>query len=313
MPEISVIVPCYNYEKYIGTALDSVLHQTFLDWECIIIDDGSMDNSANIAAKYAKRDKRFRLIRQKNSGISAARNAGIDAARGNYIAFLDADDCYVDYGLEMLLNLAHMTGADMVGGRTLIVREDFTFVPSKNQSWSMQPFMFREKANDLIGMNKDFNWCWVWRRIYKRELIGDTRFIPEFTSFGDDIGFMLDISHKTHKMVESLNVFCCHRQHPDSIVSSHFDKSFFEWFPILFGHIKNSLLDKYDHAFFHFFYNTIFFYLLVEMVVKPVRNKILLAEGKKILIESCRLIPLRYLNFKNRSMCWFLSKLPVAN
>lgn len=81
----SIIVPVYNVEKYLDKCLKSILRQTFKDFECIIIDDGSPDNSNIIIDKYVKLDQRFKVIHQKNMGISAARNAGLDIAEGDYI------------------------------------------------------------------------------------------------------------------------------------------------------------------------------------------------------------------------------------
>lgn len=92
MRSISVIVPCYNQAEYLPETLDSILAQTFLDWECIIIDDGSPDNTQEIATKYAGIDSRIKYVKQDNLGVSAARNNGIAHSSGTYILPLDADD-----------------------------------------------------------------------------------------------------------------------------------------------------------------------------------------------------------------------------
>ena len=99
----SVIVPVYQVEKYLSCCVDSVLRQTFNDFELILIDDGSTDGSSAICAAYELRDERVSLIRQENSGLSAARNAGIRAAKGDYLIFLDSDDYWLTrYGLETI-------------------------------------------------------------------------------------------------------------------------------------------------------------------------------------------------------------------
>lgn len=89
---VSVIVPCYNYAHFLGETLDSVIAQTYTNWECLIIDDGSTDNTKEVADNYCKKDSRIKYIYQSNQGLSAARNKGIDEARGEYIQFLDSDD-----------------------------------------------------------------------------------------------------------------------------------------------------------------------------------------------------------------------------
>lgn len=91
-PAISVVVTCYNYGKYLDDALRSVKAQSFEDWECIIVDDGSDDDTPDISRAWTGHDRRFVYLRQRNSGLSAARNAGLAMARGRYIQILDADD-----------------------------------------------------------------------------------------------------------------------------------------------------------------------------------------------------------------------------
>ena len=89
---ISIIVPVYNVEKYLRRCLDSILAQTFTDFECICIDDGSSDGSGKILDEYAEKDFRFVVIHKDNGGVSSARNAGLDVARGEWLAFVDSDD-----------------------------------------------------------------------------------------------------------------------------------------------------------------------------------------------------------------------------
>lgn len=91
---VSIITPCYNGERYIAETIESVLGQTYADWELIVVDDGSRDRTAEIAAEYAARDQRIQLLRQANAGTAAARNNGMRIARGRYIALLDADDVW---------------------------------------------------------------------------------------------------------------------------------------------------------------------------------------------------------------------------
>ncbi len=101
---VSVITPAYNVSRFVSKTIKSVLNQTYQNWEMIIIDDVSTDNSVNIVEKYVKRDNRFRLIKlEKNSGPAIARNIGIKEAKGRYIAFLDADDLWLPEKLEKQL------------------------------------------------------------------------------------------------------------------------------------------------------------------------------------------------------------------
>ena len=92
LPSISVIIPCYNQAEYLPETLQSVLEQDYTDWECIIIDDGSPDNTREVAAQWTEKDQRFRYFRKENGGLSDARNFGIKHASGKYILPLDSDD-----------------------------------------------------------------------------------------------------------------------------------------------------------------------------------------------------------------------------
>jgi glycosyltransferase involved in cell wall biosynthesis len=104
-PEVSVIVPCYNYGHLLSETLESLKKQTLSNWECIVIDDGSTDDTKHVAAHYAKQDNRFRYIYQDNEGLSSARNTGILSARGDFIQLLDADDFIAENKLLNQINL----------------------------------------------------------------------------------------------------------------------------------------------------------------------------------------------------------------
>lgn len=105
-PTVSIIIPAYNCEKYISRCLDSVMKQSYIDFECICIDDGSLDNTAKICDDYAQKDIRIKVIHIKNSGVSAARNIGLDRAVGKYILFLDADDWIASEHIKNMLPIA---------------------------------------------------------------------------------------------------------------------------------------------------------------------------------------------------------------
>ena len=113
-PKISIIVPVYNVEKYLHRCIDSILVQTFTDFECIFIDDGSTDGSGRILDEYATEDGRVRVIHQANAGVSAARNAGLAMAHGEWIGFVDSDDWIEPNMYEYLYANAKNTNADAV-------------------------------------------------------------------------------------------------------------------------------------------------------------------------------------------------------
>ncbi len=109
MPKVSVIIPAYNAEKFLSDAVASVVLQTFKDWECIIVDDGSTDNTLSLAKEWEKFDKRIKVLKlDKNTGLPRARNSGASVARGKYLAFLDADDIWHPY--KLALSLKYLEG-----------------------------------------------------------------------------------------------------------------------------------------------------------------------------------------------------------
>ncbi len=108
---VSIITPCYNGAKYISETIESVISQNYTNWEMIVIDDGSHDNSAEIVREYCKKDNRIILLQQENKGSAAARNNGIRNANGQYIALLDADDLWMPQFLESQINFMNEKNA----------------------------------------------------------------------------------------------------------------------------------------------------------------------------------------------------------
>lgn len=112
MLKVFIIVPCYNQAQYLDQCLKSVMDQTHIHWECIIINDGSSDNTSIIAQEWTKKDSRFKYLYKENGGLSSARNAGLDKAVADYIQFLDADDLLEPNRFELLFNAAKETSLE---------------------------------------------------------------------------------------------------------------------------------------------------------------------------------------------------------
>ena len=112
--KVSVVIPVYNVEQYLCECVDSVLKQTYQNFEIILVDDGATDSSGNICEQYARQEQRITVIHQDNGGLSAARNTGLANAKGEYIYFLDSDDYIVSYALERLVQMIDEEKADVV-------------------------------------------------------------------------------------------------------------------------------------------------------------------------------------------------------
>jgi glycosyltransferase involved in cell wall biosynthesis len=134
---LSIIVPCYNQAQYLSETLQSVLDQSFTDWECIIVNDGSPDNTEEIAKQWCEKDRRFKYLRKENGGVSAARNAGISMAQGEWILPLDADDKIASEYLER----AHaiMISRPDVG----LIYAKAAFFGEENATWNLPPYDYK--------------------------------------------------------------------------------------------------------------------------------------------------------------------------
>lgn len=183
-PEISIIVPIYNVEDYLGRCLKSLLEQTFHNIEIITVNDGSTDTSLSILMEYAHKDGRIKIIDQPNEGVSAARNAGIKAANGNFIGFVDPDDWVDKEMYESLLSAATDNSADVV--MCSYVREFGTH--SKEKDFNVPERLVY--VNDdvklkimrrLVGpINEEMrnpelldSWGTVWSKLYRADLLKD--------------------------------------------------------------------------------------------------------------------------------------------
>ena len=171
MPKLSIIVPVYKVEPYIHKCVDSILNQTFTDFEIILVDDGSPDNCGKICDEYAQKDKRVRVIHKENGGLSDARNAGIDVAVGKIIGFVDSDDWIEAYMYAEMLSYMEENNLDIVCADTNQVKEGkVKFKPrySKNKIWSRN-----EAVCEILNGTLDNA---AWNKIYKRNVIGDVRY-----------------------------------------------------------------------------------------------------------------------------------------
>lgn len=188
MPKISIIVPVYKVEKYLRRCLDSIANQSFTDWECILVDDGSPDNSGKICDEYAENDKRFRVFHQENAGVSAARNKGLDEAKGEWIGFVDSDDWVEPNMYEYLYNDALETKSDVV---------ICGFVGQHNHRIKSE-ITRREEATKLLFDKKGFGGFSVLRLIAS-DLVQDVRFDTN-VSYMEDNEFFYFIFKKCKKI-----------------------------------------------------------------------------------------------------------------
>lgn len=174
---ISVIIPCFNAEKYIDRCMESVLHQTYRDLEIILVDDGSTDGTGALLESYCKRDTRVSVLKQENKGAGAARNAGLDIARGKYIGFVDSDDWIKSDMYEYLVGIIKKENADIAGCDFYAVREKHDGKQSVKKE-SIKSMGNNELMLFFLRVHGEKSFYAVWNMLYKREVIDDCRF-PE--------------------------------------------------------------------------------------------------------------------------------------
>ncbi len=202
MPSISIIIPIYNVEKYLRRCLDSVLNQTFTDWQAICVNDGSPDNCDKILNEYADKDSRFIVVNKKNGGLSDARNAGFPYATGKYIMYLDSDDFIHPQTMEIAYYLAQRDNSDVVSFtydriyrpqlmvRHILGLDTDNVIPHRiKHKYNLEKIVTRvtddvfEYATERTHnkFNPKRHWlikhCQVWKNMYSRDLIADTLFI----------------------------------------------------------------------------------------------------------------------------------------
>lgn len=194
LPKISIIVPVYNVEKYLRCCLDSIVAQTFTDWECICVDDGSPDNSGKILDEYAAKDNRFVIIHKENGGVSSARNVGLDIARGEWISFVDSDDILVQDCFACLMS--ELNRNSNVGVLECYYRS-FPY-PRKKRFYPdtlLNSTEWIDRVCQLV-FTSDNSLCCPRTMLVRCDIIGEERFDEQMCIY-EDVFFYLSVINKS--------------------------------------------------------------------------------------------------------------------
>ena len=231
MSKISVIVPVYNTERYLASCLDSLLAQTFQDWEAICVDDGSTDECKNILQHDGLKDKRLKIIAQKNKGLSSARTAGLDYAKGEYVFFLDSDDIIPEYALEMMLKIAEITNVPVVASES-------SAISNKAPRFNYQ--VFRHPLTDFVKNNRIFSSAW--NKLYRADILKTHRFIKGI--YFEDWPFLTTLMGQINQFATTDIPCYIYRNDNDSITRSSFNTkkvdSYITGIKFVYDNFKNS-------------------------------------------------------------------------
>ena len=212
---ISVIVPVYNVADYLEQCLDSILNQTYKEFEVILVDDGSTDTSYSICDEYVKRDSRFHLFRQENKGLSAARNAGLELCKGGYVTFVDSDDFVSPEYLQGMIENLKQADADIAICEHYRL-ENGTFYFQKHDSNDIEIISSR----DAFKRIHQVNYAVAWGKLFKSSLFRYVRF-PVGRVYEDS--FTLPKLYMfCEKIVVLPDELYCYRQRSTSIINSQY-------------------------------------------------------------------------------------------
>lgn len=225
MCKVSIIVPIYNVEKYLLRCVNSILGQTYTDFELILVDDGSKDKSGVMCDGLKSQDDRIKVIHQKNKGLSGARNSGLDAAKGEYVAFIDSDD-WVDNGyIKYMVETAETYCCDIVSSPFEITHE-YKINSNENKKFNVK-VMDREKCLKwyLTGAIKsgrnDVSCC---TKLYRLNVLKEHRFIEKVNY--EDMIFNWNVINSINKYVYTNRVGYYYFYRKESITKSFSNRAF---------------------------------------------------------------------------------------
>lgn len=209
---ISILVSVYNMKDYLVQCLDSVLAQTYTDYECILVDDGSKDNSLEMCNEYARKDKRFVVVHQKNGGLSAARNTGLKHAKGDLITFLDPDDWIHPEYLQRLVELKEKHNADM-SAVSFVKTSDRNYQRVKAEV-TVKEYTGRDFVDNMNTLRHPVG-DQVWARLYDKKAFDGKQFPPRKDY--EDVHVIPQTVYPMKKVVYSTEILYYYFQRVDGI------------------------------------------------------------------------------------------------
>lgn len=278
MSLISIIVPVYNAEKYLERCILSVLNQSYCNFELILVDDGSTDDSKKICEAYAQKDDRIIVIAQKNSGVSSARNCGLRYATGEYISFLDADDFLEKDFCKLMEGKMSCDISLVICGVKFIYSDHID-----TSQWQMNTYFdYNDLPEAMLQLRKNGMLYASWNKLYRRENI-NFHFIEDMT-FAEDSCFVLQYLSKCNKIaVISEPLYNYDETIPESALK-RYHSGIFENCKIEYKIAKQYLNDFCDNEIFERMLNDHYFENIFEYGIKPLVHKSKLSRKQQVLM-----------------------------
>ncbi len=289
MTKISIVIPVYNVENYIEECLESILSQTFQDFEVICINDGSTDSSGNILDEFSQKDSRIKVFHCENKGAAQARNYGFTKAIGNYVLFFDSDDFLSERNcLELFYKKATESDADITICKSQRLNQ------TTGELKALESVIREEFLNDkTVFSPRDiskhiFQFCigWPWDKLYKRDFIQNNNLIFQDLRQSNDTFFVLFSLTKANKIATISNILITHRYHNNSLAATRVKKPecFYLALKKLFNELKNSKNYKnFEQSFIN--YCTTFPLWHIESIKDEASKKVMIKLCKKLAKE----------------------------
>lgn len=282
---ISVIVPIYNVEEYLNDCLQSILNQTYKDYEVILVDDCSSDSSLEICKLFVSSDSRFKLVKRDiNGGLSAARNTGLSFACGDYIAFIDSDDRADKNYLDYLLKSLTLNNSDIaVCGITEILSNNRIIRKHSNDIC-----VSKEEALKIMLYQREFDTS-AWGKLYKKELFSNVRFTENI--FYEDLDIMYRLFEKCNRISYTDITSYIYIHHKKSILRNGFNEKHLKLIDIsesIVDFYQDMSEDLYKASVRRYVYSN--FFILNMLIDSDVKNKEYMRLLRQNIIKSADIV-----------------------
>ncbi|MFD1705951.1 glycosyltransferase family 2 protein [Siminovitchia sediminis] len=310
--EISIIVPVYNLENLLPRCVESILAQTFKNFELILVNDGSTDQSGELCEKYAEKDLRVKVIHKENGGVASSRNAGLAAAKGRYIGFVDNDDCINKNMFEILYKNLLKYDSDIAICEVCKVNEgELIDIENFHTQYKVQQFNNIEALNYYYLNTNDATFIYPWNKLYKRDLFENLQY--EVGNIYDDETVAHHLFYTSNKIIYVRSELYYYVQRKGSQINSPFSiKKFGRIYALKNREVffrKKKEHELHQKALKHYMDTFFWYYYTAKSSLKGIDHE--LKQLKRTFDKSCfHLLQHKELSWKQKLMCVLFSISP---